>query len=129
MTLLDECYYYSTFEIQDKTLWNDIGKNILTFQNEEVKPDQTSDMIDGKTVTQTSWIDHSTFQFIHIIINQKTVVDISLDDYVFRPKVDDSHININVEHNSNTAIRKLELTISHIINNVGQIKVVGNTKL
>ena len=108
MTKKDNCFDYSTIEIQKDNFWKFYFRNEDTIKKEKIKEPQFKVIEKGKEKIYSSIIDHSRHQNIKIIIQQNTKIDKDLDEYFFEKEIGiNKDKNINYEYNVNSALNKL----------------------
>ena len=113
MTKKDNCFDYSTIEIQKDGFWNFYFINQETIKKETIKEPQFKVIENGQEKIHSSFIDHSHHQNIKIIIQQNITIDKDLDEYFFEKEIGiEKNENINYDYNVNSNLNKLADLIS-----------------
>jgi len=116
LTQKDNCFDYSTIEIDSIFLWNFFFKNQNYIKKEKVKPFEYITCENHKKKVYSVLIDHSKNQDFKMIIN-KRVLDMHFNEFDLKEEYDGS-ININYLYNQKLKSKKIVDELTQFVQNI-----------
>jgi len=115
LTKTDNCFKYSTLEINAEKIWQCYFENEKIIKTEKVKSFQFVEIKNGKKRILNSMVDHSHHQKFKIIAKNE-IIEKHFDDFDLKKTAQNGNeININYKNNIYLKSKKLIDKISNIV--------------
>lgn len=122
LTKKDNCFDYSTIEIDSVTIWKLFIKHKKKIKKEKVKLFEYLVYREGKKQKFFMLIDHSMRQNFQMIIDGDTTI-LKFDDFDLK-KEDSGYTNINYQHNQNLKGKKIVDELKKLVLYIEQKKIL-----